>query len=103
MDISGSTLTALAEGQAYLNRTSPNPSDLAKTAAKEFEAVFLTQVMEEMLKTVPLGDMGGGFAEETWRSFLARAYADQLVEQGTTGIAASVENSISAYRAAMRG
>eukprot|EP00903_Cladosiphon_okamuranus_P020422 g18742.t1 len=88
---------------AYLNRTSPNPSDPAKTAAKEFEAVFLTQVMEEMLKTVPLGDMGGGFAEETWRSFLARAYADQLVEQGTTGIAASVENSISAYRAAMRG
>ena len=103
MDISGSTLTAMAQGQASLSRKSAAPTDPVKTAAQEFESVFLTQVMEEMLKTVNLGSLDGGFAEETWRGFLARAYADELAQQGTTGIARSVEESITAYRAAMTG
>lgn len=101
MDIPGTTLTAMAQGQAYLTRKSDTAPDPMKTAAKEFEAVFLSQVMDEMLKTVNLGAMGGGFAEDTWRSFLAQAYAEQLADQGTTGIAQSVEKSIGAYRAAM--
>ena len=103
MDITGSSLNALAQGQAYLTRKTGAPADPAKTAARDFEAVFLTQVMEEMLKTVNMGTLDGGFAEETWRSFLAQAYADELAAKGTTGIARSVEESISAYRAAMTG
>ncbi|WP_407496448.1 rod-binding protein [Pseudooceanicola sp. MF1-13] len=101
MDIPGTTLTALAQGQAQLTRQSPTATDPMKTAAKEFEAVFLSQVMDEMLKTVNMGSLGGGFAEDTWRSFLAQAYAEELAEQGTTGIAQSVQKSIGAYRAAM--
>ena len=76
MDISGTTMTAMAQGRAHLNRAAAAPSDDIRTAAKEFEAVFLSQVMDEMLKTVNLGELGGGFAEETWRSFLAQAYAE---------------------------
>lgn len=101
MDIPGTTMTALAQGQAYLTRRTPEATDPMKTAAKEFEAVFLSQVMDEMLKTVNMGSLGGGFAEDTWRTFLAQAYADELAEQGTTGIAQSVEKNIGAYRAAM--
>jgi len=101
MDIPGTTLTAMAQGQAYMARNAAAPVDPMKTAAKEFEAVFLSQVMDEMLKTVNMGSLGGGFAEDTWRSFLAQAYAEQLADQGTTGIAQSVEQSIGAYRAAM--
>ena len=102
MDISGNVTLAMAQGQAQIaNRTPAATPDPAQTAARDSEAGFLTQVMEEMLKTVNMGTMDGGFAEDTWRSFLARAYADELASRGSTGIAESVERSIGAYRAAM--
>jgi Rod binding domain-containing protein len=77
--------------------------DAAQTAAREFEAVFLTQTVEELFRNIDIGSFGGGHAEETWRSFLARAYADQLAGQGMTGIAQSVEATILAYQTAQRG
>lgn len=76
----------------------PAVDTAAKTTAKEFESVFLSQAVEEMMKTIDLGSFGGGHAEETWRSFLARAFAEQITGQGGTGIAASVEITIAAYR-----
>ncbi|MGI3170973.1 rod-binding protein [Pseudooceanicola sp. C21-150M6] len=100
MDIHAGAGTQLAQAQLGLARAATQP-DASVQAAREFEALFLTQVMDEMLKTVNLGDMSGGFAEETWRSFLARAYADELAARGTTGISQSVERSIGAYRAGM--
>lgn len=101
MDTFGPTFPAIFQGQAQLAaRAGAASDDQAKTVARDFEATFLSQVMEEMLKTVDLGALDGGFAEETWRSFLARAYADEMAGQGTTGIAQSVERSIAAYRAA---
>ena len=102
MELSAPTFPIIAQGQAQLAaRAGASHQDQAKSVAREFEATFLAQVMDEMLKTVSVGSLGGGFAEETWRSFLARAYADELAAQGTTGIAQSVERSISAYRDAM--
>jgi Rod binding domain-containing protein len=89
-----------ARGTDTVKRGEPSPE--AKKAAREFEAVFLTQAVEEMLKSVKIGDLSGGHAEETWRSFLARAYADELAAKGTTGIGKSVEHSIAAYGAAVK-
>ena len=66
--------------------------------AREFEAAFLTQTVDEMLKTVKIGMFGGGHAEETWRSFLARAVADQIAAEGSTGIARSVGRAMDAYQ-----
>lgn len=104
MDSISPVFPSILQGQAQLAARAGTVTEAeSKKVAKEFEAVFLTQVMEEMLKTVKLGEMDGGFAEETWRTFLARAYADQLADQGTTGIANSVERSIAAYRGAMTG
>ncbi len=74
----------------------------ADKAARDFEAVFLTQVVEEMMRTVDLGQFGGGTAEETWRGFLARAYAEQIANGEGTGIAGSVRSTIPAYGAAVR-
>lgn len=98
--LTASAFPAVAQGRIQLAARS-DVDDQTREVAKEFEATFLTQVMEEMLSTVNIGSLDGGFAEETWRSFLARAYADELAEQGTTGIAQSVERSITAYRDAM--
>ncbi len=69
-------------------------------AAREFEAVFLTQAIDEMLRTVDLGEMSGGHAEETWRSFLSRAIADEIAGSGATRMSESIESAITGYRAA---
>ena len=88
--------------QVELARTAPE-DETARRIAREFEAVFLSQAVEEMLKNVDIGSFGGGHAEETWRSFLARAYAEELAAQGTTGIARGVESTIAAYTKGTRG
>lgn len=95
--------TDLHKYRALSPTAEKNASPAAEKAAREFEAVFLTQAVEEMLKSVKLGNLSGGHAEETWRSFLARAYADELANRGTTGIAQSVETTIAAYSASSRG
>lgn len=88
--------------QVELARTTPE-DETSRRIAREFEAVFLSQAVEEMLKNVDIGSFGGGHAEETWRSFLARAYAEELAAQGTTGIAQGVESTIAAYTKGTRG
>lgn len=79
------------------------PEGEAAKVARDFEAVFLTQAMDQMMSTVGQGTFGGGHAEETWRSFLARAFAEEVADSGTTGIARSIEGTIEAYRARMEG
>lgn len=75
-----------------------DPASKEAWAAQEFEAVFLTQAIDEMLKTVDIGAMGGGHAEETWRSFLAKSIADEIAQSGVTNISGGVSSAISAYR-----
>jgi Rod binding domain-containing protein len=69
----------------------------AATAAFEFEVVFLSQAVEEMMRATTAGEFGGGHAEQTWRSFLARAFAEEIAGHGGTGIARSIEAGIAAY------
>ncbi|MCA0922625.1 rod-binding protein [Pseudooceanicola nanhaiensis] len=69
----------------------------AESAAREFEAMFLSQAVDEMLKSVDSGAFSGGQAAEMWRSFMAQAVADQIAGQSRTGIAQSIQASISAY------
>ncbi|TMV72714.1 hypothetical protein FGG78_29555, partial [Thioclava sp. BHET1] len=84
---SADSTTAAAAGKA----------GTATVTAKKFESVFLTEMVSDMMKTVQLGPMDGGNAEETWRSFLARSMADQIADSGTTGIAQSIERMLKAY------
>ena len=79
----------------------PDPETMA--TARKFEEMFLAQTVDEMLKSVDTGSFGGGHAEETWRSFLARAFAEQISDQGSTGIAQSVARAIGAYEDAGQG
>ena len=80
----------------------PNRSDAAR-AAHEFEVGFLSQAVEEMMRGTTAGEFGGGHAEETWRSFLARAFAEQIAAHGSIGIARSIEGGIAAYGAGKAG
>ncbi|OWU83224.1 hypothetical protein ATO6_20360 [Oceanicola sp. 22II-s10i] len=78
------------------------PAPDATAAAREFEAMFMTQMVDEMLKQVDMGSMGAGQAEQHFRYFLSEAIAEQMVEQGGTGLSRSLNAAMSAYAAAQR-
>lgn len=66
---------------------SPTASEGLLTAARAYEAAFLT----EMLKHSGLGEapegFGGGIGEEQFASMMHRAQAEKIVEAGGIGLA----------------
>lgn len=87
---------------ANATRVAAPTTDEAR-AAHEFEAVFLAQAVEEMMRGISAGEFGGGHGEEMWRSFLARAFADEIAAHGSVGIAHSIEAGIAAYNTGKAG
>ena len=65
--------------------------------ARDFEAVFLTQFVDQMMKTTGKTAFGGEKQAEMWRSFMSEAVAQHLVEQGGLGLTGHVEHMINAY------
>lgn len=64
--------------------------DIEKTA-KDFEAFFLTQMMEYMFADIPTdGPFGGGFGEGIFRSFMLQEYGKALSNSGGIGLADAV-------------
>lgn len=78
-------------------------TEAEKQKAKEFEAMFLTQFVDEMLKTVDLSAAAGGRDMHMWRSFMSESMAKSIVDQGGFGLASNVEQMIAAYRQAGSG
>ena len=69
-------------------------------AAKQFEAMMLSQMLEAMFAGVPTdGSFGGGFAEESFRSLLLEAVGSQIAAGDGLGIARHVQSQIAAYEA----
>lgn len=66
--------------------------------AREFEAVFLSQFVDQMMKTVDYGPASGGQGAEIWRSFLSQAMAEKLSERGGLGLSVNVAQAMDAYR-----
>ncbi len=89
---------ARPEQPTTIATTRSQATDAAR-AAFEFEVVFLSQAVEEMMRGTTAGEFGGGHGEDSWRSFLARAFAEEIAGHGGTGIARSIEAGIDAYRA----
>jgi peptidoglycan hydrolase FlgJ len=60
----------------------------AKSAAGEFEAMFLNSMFEQMnTKVDGEGPFGGSGAQKVWRSFLTNQYAQMYAKAGGIGIA----------------
>jgi len=81
--------------QAAQNLTNNvNSKDVARAeeAAKDFEAVFISQMLSHMFSGVEVDPMfGGGQGEEMFRSMMVEEYGKQLADQGGIGIASSVK------------
>jgi len=91
-----SALSSLAHAKAQLAQKNGVLDQKEIESAKEFEAVFLSQFVDEMLKDV---DMGTGQNDgQMWRSFMSEALAQNMVDQGGLGVAANIQQMMAAYK-----
>jgi Rod binding domain-containing protein len=64
-------------------------------AAEEFEALFLSQMLEHMFEGIRAdGPFGGGHAEEMYRSFMLQEYGKSIAKGGGVGIADMVKREM---------
>jgi Rod binding domain-containing protein len=65
--------------------------DRLHETAREFEEVFLAQMLQPMLSGLtPEEPFGGGPGEEMWQSMLVTEYGKAIAERGGIGIADAV-------------
>lgn len=64
-------------------------------AAREFEAVFVSQMLGHMFTGIDPDPMfGGGEAEETWRSMMTDEYGKRISQAGGIGLSDSIVNAL---------
>ncbi|MGH1399282.1 MAG: rod-binding protein [Alphaproteobacteria bacterium] len=70
--------------------------DEAMMIAKEFEAVFVTEMMKPMFEGIDIAnsDFGGGKGEEVFNKLLLQEYGKEIAERGGLGIAEEVKEMI---------
>jgi peptidoglycan hydrolase FlgJ len=63
--------------------------------AKDFESMFMTQMLQPMFEGLHVDPMfGGGHGEEMMRSFLIQEYGKAIAAGGHLGIAAKVKDAM---------
>ena len=99
---------------AIANTTLANPTAAAKaqtaalkaraektrTAAEDFEAVFLNTLFQQMFSGIGQGPLSGGPAAGVWRSMLTDQYARTFAKVGGIGIADHVQKALMAQQEA---
>ena len=74
---------------------SDGPSASAQKTAREFEAVFLGQMMQIMMESMPAdGEFGGGHGEQMFRGVLAEKLGTAVAARGGIGLAPAVLDQI---------
>lgn len=76
------------------SRVASDGTDEVWEKAKEFEAVFLAQMLEHAGLGETPSSFGGGYGEDAFSSFLTREYAKAMVEDHSLGIAEQVFNAL---------
>ncbi|NDY42266.1 flagellar biosynthesis protein FlgJ [Dissulfurirhabdus thermomarina] len=70
-----------------LRREDRRDPEALRAACRDFEAVFLRQLLKAMRKTVPKsGLLDGGFREELYRGLLDEEFARRMAEGGGIGL-----------------
>lgn len=75
-----------------------------EAAAKEFEALFIAQMLEPLFSSVETPAIaGGGKSEEFFKSLLQESYAKAMAERGGFGLASHVKSTLIDLQGAARG
>jgi len=95
-----STLAAaLGAQKVYGAQTAPKAANKLDAAAEDFEAVFLSQMMERMFEGLKgEGPLGGGPGGGAWRSMLADNFGKTVAAAGGIGLAAEVRRELIALQ-----
>ena len=94
---------ALEMAKAGLAASTPKPFSPATknidAAARDFEAVFISQMFEQMFEGVSTdGPMGGGSGERIFRSLMIQEIGRQMAGQGGMGLADNVKRELLALQ-----
>lgn len=110
MDISaqntlGSALSTLTKGQSdkALEQSLASMKTMEgrklDAAAKDFEAVFLSQMLSHMFAGIETDGMfGGGHSEDIYRSMMVQEYGKILAESGGIGLSDALKAEIIAMQ-----
>ena len=80
---------SVTAGEILPRRT--DDAEAARTAAEEFEAVFISQMLEHMFAGIRTdGPFGGGRGEEMFRSLMITEYGRMIARSGGVGVADQV-------------
>lgn len=75
--------------------------DAIDNVSQEFEAVFLSTMLEQMFAGLETdGAFGGGQAEETWRSVMIEEYGRSVASAGGIGVADDIARELLAIQEA---
>jgi Rod binding domain-containing protein len=67
----------------------------AEKVAQEFEAVFISQMLQPMFKDIEAEEpFGGGQGEDVWKAMMVDEIGKQMAKAGGIGLAASVKQEI---------
>jgi len=90
----GGTLKDLQKMSA-LRKNEPDNLEEIKTTAKDFEAVFISQMMSHMFKGIKADSMfGGGNGEDMFSSMLVTEYGKEMAKGSGIGIADQLQKAI---------
>ena len=83
-------------GMPHLDKKHVAKMDLKKATetAQDFEAVFMSQMIGDMFKDVPVGMFGGGFSEKIWRKHLYGEFGKTMAKGSPLGVARQVLTQI---------
>lgn len=85
-----SASNAIASGSAPKPRANANLESV-KATAQDFEAFFVSQILESMFAGIKTdGPFGGGQGEMVFRSLMLQEYGKVLAERGGFGLADGV-------------
>lgn len=91
--------SALGAAKAYGAHPKSKPIDKSEAAAQDFEAVYLTQMMEQMFAGLGEGGpLGSGEAGSAWRSMLTDEYGKSIAASGGVGLADQVRRELIAIQ-----
>ncbi|MEH6632627.1 MAG: rod-binding protein [Halopseudomonas aestusnigri] len=86
---------SLASKANALANVNPKDENAAMATAKDFEAVFISQMLSPIFESLPTdGPMGGGQGERMFRSLMVQEYGKTLSESGGIGISNAVYREI---------
>ena len=94
------SLPSFQVNAALQGQTATSAAELAKRGqvhktAQNFEASFLTSMLQTMFSQVSTSPpFGGGEGEDMWKSFLAEAMAKDMAKRGGVGVSNAVEREM---------